>query len=421
MRTTRLGNAVLETLALAIVPLAPAAAQLPLGDPLPVNVTTAGDQQGARIGMAENGRFTVVWSDGIGDGSELFLRNYQADGAPFTVAPLNQFTTGEQSGPEISMNGNGDWVAVWKSVGQNPGSAGDLFARRTGNNGSTIGSELPVNATTAHDACNQEVSRADDDSFVVIWRDGTDGTDVHFRRFAADATPLTGDEVANQIAAENVFDGNVASAPDGSFVATWTGDDEDGHGVFARCFDADGVALGGDFRLNDQAAGAQEGPWVAADARGAFVAVWRDGGLTGHFELRLFHPDCTPRSGDLPLDEVLLTGKRFDIHVDMASDGAFVVAWDDESGAGDRGVHAREFTRSGTPVGEPFAVPVDAAGVQGGATVGIGAGLFAVAWTDQEGTSGINDDVFVRRYQRRVVFTDDFESEDFFYWSETAP
>jgi hypothetical protein len=264
------------------------------------------------------------------------------------------------------------------------------------------------------------VSRADDDSFVVIWRDAADETDVYFRRIGAGGTALTGDEIANQAAANDAFEGNVASGPDGSFVATWTGLDAVTSGVLARCFDGEGVAFGNEFRLNEDEAGSQQIPRVAADARGAFVAVWREGGTTGHYELRLFHPDCTPRSGDLPLDNVL-TGTRFNPDVDMASDGAFVVTWGGSSQDADDGVSAREFTKSGNPVGGQFVVPTAAAGRQSGSVVGVGATIFAVAWTDQEGTVGVDDDIFVRRYLRRVVFTEDFESGDFFYWSDVNP
>jgi hypothetical protein len=61
------------------------------------------------------------------------------------------------------------------------------------------------------------------------------------------------------------------------------------------------------------------------------------------------------------------------------------------------------------------------AGLQSESSIGAGDRLFAVAWQDQEGSSGGNDDIYARRFLRRVVFTDDFESADLVYWITSEP
>jgi hypothetical protein len=97
----------------------------------------------------------------------------------------------------------------------------------------------------------------------------------------------------------------------------------------------------------------------------------------------------------------------------VAADGAFVVTW--MSGRVDpSGVDAREYHRTGAPVGGPFQVNTITSGNQRGPAVGIGADRFVVAWESPDGDgSGIAG----QRFRRRGVFADDFENGSLGAWS----
>jgi hypothetical protein len=105
----------------------------------------------------------------------------------------------------------------------------------------------------------------------------------------------------------------------------------------------------------------------------------------------------------------------------MAADGAFAVTWSGSSQDPDGGASVREFTRSGTPVGGQFLAHGEAGRPRATSAVAIGAGIFAVSWSEREASPSVQDDVFVRRFRRRVIFTDDFESEDLLYWTLVGP
>lgn len=75
---------------------------------------------------------------------------------------------------------------------------------------------------------------------------------------------------------------DVASAPDGSFVVVWESSGQEpgqyaGTGVYARRFDALGVALGDEFLVNEYTFLDQGLPRVATDSSGNFIVIWQEG------------------------------------------------------------------------------------------------------------------------------------------------
>src|SRR5207253_387022 len=66
---------------------------------------------------------------------------------------------------------------------------------------------------------------------------------------------------------------------DGNYVVAWTAiqplvHDATGLDVYARLFNADGTPRGTEFRVNPYTTGQQERPVVAMDADGDFVVAW---------------------------------------------------------------------------------------------------------------------------------------------------
>ena len=71
---------------------------------------------------------------------------------------------------------------------------------------------------------------------------------------------------------------SAAMSANGSFVVVWTDSSEhdgSGLGVYGRCFESDGMALGDEFCLSTSTIGNQSEPNAATDAAGNSVAVWR--------------------------------------------------------------------------------------------------------------------------------------------------
>jgi hypothetical protein len=72
----------------------------------------------------------------------------------------------------------------------------------------------------------------------------------------------------------------VAMDPDGNYVVVWGAAEGagDNYGIFARRFNAAGVAQGDEFRVNTYTTDYQNAPSVAMDADGDFVVAWNSYG-----------------------------------------------------------------------------------------------------------------------------------------------
>ena len=104
---------------------------------------------------------------------------------------VNSYTTGDQQKPAVTMDGSGNFVVLWQSVGSPDTDSdqtsiqGQLFDA----SGTRVGGQFQVNAYTTGPQDLPEVSATDENgNFVVVWNaDSGFGTDtfksVQARRF----------------------------------------------------------------------------------------------------------------------------------------------------------------------------------------------------------------------------------------------
>ena len=140
--------------------------------------------------------------------------------------------------PAVAMDADGDFVVAWQSNGQD-GSGYGVYAQRFNAAGVAQGGEFRVNTYTTEQP--------------VLPRGG-DGRRRRLRRRLEQQRP-----------------------------------GRQRYGVFARRFNAAGVAQGGEFRVNTYTTGNQYSPAVAMDADGDFVVAWQSDGQDGE-RLRRLRP-----------------------------------------------------------------------------------------------------------------------------------
>lgn len=384
---------------------------LPLGAMFPVNSSTAANQSGPQIGMAPDGGFRVAWSSFVNQPREIATRRFDAAGAPTgSDVFLNTFTDGNQSSPSLAMNGSGDWVGAWISTDQfGPSSDADAIARFTTANGTILQPEFLAQDDSVGDPVRVVVARHSDDSFVVIRLE--DETVVAHRYGAAGAS-LGVDETVG-------FDTNIGSVdaaalPGGRSIVVFDTSSLPTTDIVGRFVESDGSGSGFPFPVDDDGAGADTGAHVAADAQGGFVVVWND--ADGDIVARRFRADGAPLGGILLVEAAAgqVTGAP---DVAMADDGGFVVTWSRGADFESEGIFAREYSRTGSPATSIFVVST-AAGDHESPSVGIGLRRYAFVW---QGPDAEADGIFARRFERRVVFGDGFESGALDYWSSVAP
>ncbi|MBW4516724.1 MAG: calcium-binding protein [Timaviella obliquedivisa GSE-PSE-MK23-08B] len=318
-----------------------------------VNPNTDKNQSTTSIALLQNGNYVVTWSDDneilpdvslSGVHARIYQANGTAVGGEFLI---NQDTDGDQYNSAIATSANGKFVVTWVSNADLIDVENGVRARVFNSDGTAFGNEFQVNSVIAGNQLKPSVAMADDGSFVIVWesqaQDG-EGAGVFGQRYTAAGVRQGTEFQINEITAKDQKTASVAMAADGSFVVTWTSDEGaiNGNEIYARRYDAAGVAIGNEFRV--------------------------------------LNPGAT--SG--------IMGNQRDSIVTMTDGGGFIITWTSDDGTlGDSsgsGVYARRFDAAGLAIEAPFLVNTGQTLLnQDNASIAANAsGDFIVAWTSQD-------------------------------------
>ncbi|MEO1727711.1 MAG: T9SS type A sorting domain-containing protein [Bacteroidota bacterium] len=224
----------------------------PRGPEVQANRFVAGTQSLAALGMNSEGDFVVAWSSFNQDrsGFGIMAKQYAADGtSPGPPFRVNTFSTGDQRHPAVAVDAGGAFVVAWQSDGQD-GSGDGIAAQRYRSDGTPDGAEFQVNTVTENDQLLPEVGVDGDGDFVVVWRSyGQDGDDfgIVARRYRADGTPDGGEFQVNTFTTGVQYLTALGVEADGDFVVAWSSRDQDGDGdgIYAQRFAASPVGTEG--------------------------------------------------------------------------------------------------------------------------------------------------------------------------------
>ena len=363
----------------------------PAGPETRVNTTIANSQSFPATAMDADGDYVVVWqSYGQDPGSGVYAQRYSAAGlargGEFRVPTT---TAANQTRPVVAMDADGDFVVAWES---NDGSESGVYAQRFNAAGVAQGSEFRANTQTTHVQRYPSVAMDADGDFVITWQSTnqdlvpTDG--VYAQRYSAAGVPRGGEFRVNTRVAGNQWFPAAAMDADGDFVIAWesTAHDPDAStGVYAQRFDAAGAAAGAEFRVNTFTVSNQGNPAAAMDADGDFVISWtsQNGTGTDNIYAQRFNAGGVAIGGELLANTFTTTSQRFS-SVAMDSDGDFVVTW--QSYYQDpltvaSGIYGQRFSALGSPQGIEIRVNTHAPNHQRHPAVAMDAdGDFVVAW-----------------------------------------
>jgi hypothetical protein len=126
------------------------------------------------ITMGAAGHFVVAW-DGdpnLAAMDDIHARLYDPNGTPMGEQFLvNATTTCAQQYPQAAMNNDGEFVIVWDCrIDPNSESERDIFGRRFDNLGEPLGDEFQINTFVADDQRNPDVAIDSDGRFVATWQ-----------------------------------------------------------------------------------------------------------------------------------------------------------------------------------------------------------------------------------------------------------
>jgi hypothetical protein len=279
-----------------------------------VNTNTVGSQYEPSVTALQGGGFTISWTSqsGLqdGSGSGVYQQRFDADGigsGPETK--VNGYTVGDQDESCIASLANGGWVVAWTSNGQD-GSNDGVYLKGYHPDGSAATIDIKVNTTTPNIQSAPAIATLADGGFVATWmslnQDG-DEYGIYQQRFNSNFVAVGEEQRVNTETSYEQVIPAITALPNGGWVVSWVSNWQDGDdgGIFLQCYDADGSANGGEYRVNTQVAGNQINPTITALTDGGFVVAWQTGTAAGDFDIhqKVFHPvvNAAPAGTDMTL------------------------------------------------------------------------------------------------------------------------
>jgi VCBS repeat-containing protein len=366
--------------------------------------------------------FTYTVSDGVASSTQQLTVNITAvTDAPSLVLPIlpivfpepeylvNPIGTTNNNSPSIAAFSDGSYVITWSGMGE--GGLQDIYAQRYGADRVAEGEPARVSGATAGaDDLTPSVTAFADGGYLIAWHavrpadsQGLVNSDILAQRFDAFGA-LAGDVFQINTSGTNVISElnqtvTVSALDGGGFVAIWEGRNpltESPKDIFARQYDAQGEALGGEFLVKADISlqplfELDAAPAVTGMADGGYFATWFTfNPLTSNYEIegQRFAADSS-RVGDI-VPIALATGSAvasdFQPSIVTLEGGGMVMAWHqtqlDEDGEPFSNIVAQRIDSEGHLTDVPFTVTTAAPGynAQVAAVSPLGQGGFVVSW-----------------------------------------
>lgn len=400
------------------------------GAAIQVNSYTTGPQGFPEIAVTSSGEYVVAWESAPQDGSDfgVFVQRFAVDGTKIgSEIQVNTYTTGTQWDPSVAVDGSGNFVVAWHGDGGNPSF--DVFARRFDASGSPQGDQFQVNTFTTNYQGNTSVAAADDGGFLVVWEsDSQDQSDggVYGQLYDAVGMPVGGEMRINDTTAADQNDVRVAAVSDG-FAVTWESFLQDGseESAILRFLDATGGPAGDEIVVNTHTPGDQEDVALAVSAEGNIAVVWESDAQDGFGEgvfAQVLDGNGSPIGPEIQLN-TFTAQDQDDPRVAPDGTGGFVAVWssEDQLDGVSYDLFGQRFDAAGQLVGGELQVNTQATDDQDYPVVAGGPGQrFMVAWRSFGEIDGDIAEVVAQRFEI-AIFVDGFESGDTSEWTSVSP
>jgi hypothetical protein len=257
----------------------------------------------------------------------------------------------------------------------------------------TVGDQFQVNTYTTKIQYQEAVARDSQGRFIVVWASQREGPSsdlgVYGQRFDAAGVPVGPEFRVNTYTSNAQRFPAIAVDGSGGFVVAWLSSSQyNSDDVLAQRFDVSGAKVGGEFRVNTYTTGQQARPRVAFEPGGSFLVVWS--GMESAVASNDVWGQRFDSQGNMLGTEFRVNSytSRGQSEPDVVADelGNFVVVWSDARLAFTYHVFARRFTSAGAPLGPDFLVSTYTTSSQSTSSVAADAhGDFVVVWATSSG------------------------------------
>ena len=321
----------------------------------------------------------------------VLTTSFNFQGASAEIEPYDDLNKSQ----DASNANYGDFVIAFMDSPTGSYLGFDITASGLYDDSSRRFSDIPVNTATDGPQLNQDIAMASNGDFVVVWADDQDKNDyyqIHARGFYSDGSQRFPTFTVNTVAAGNQTAPAIAMAPNGEFVVTWQ-DDQDNNGVsqiHARGFNSDGSQRFSTITVNSSNRGDQINPNIAMASNGDFIVTWQDDpNLDDLYNVlaRRFDSSGSGQSITYTGNQDPAGDHRFP---DVAMDSLghyFVLTWqDDTDNNGVYQIHARSNLYFST-------ITVNSVNTGNQTEPHIAMdnfGNFVISWTDDQDQNGVN-------------------------------
>ena len=160
-----------------------------IGDAILVNSNTVQAQSGGQIVMLENGNYMAVWRDEVAGSNSsqtglmgrIFDPDFNKIGGEFNISPTANNSGADATGKDLVALSDGGVVVVWSTYGRDGevGNLRNIYAQKIDINGNLIGSHVLVNSDTPASQRDAKITELSNGNLIVTWRDFDPWTDMN--------------------------------------------------------------------------------------------------------------------------------------------------------------------------------------------------------------------------------------------------
>ncbi|MEO0225725.1 MAG: T9SS type A sorting domain-containing protein [candidate division WOR-3 bacterium] len=283
-------------------------------------------QLGHSIAIGPDKRFFITWTDTRNKWLDVYGKLFDSLGNPLTEDfKVNSDTFFNNNNKSSSIAGNGRrFIIIWEDDADTfnyPGYA--IFGQRFDLNGNPLGEHFI--AASGH---LPEISASLTKKFVYTYLRPFPNVGIYTRRLDS-----LGNIIGNEISVSDTCDNNaypsVTCGPDGRFVVCWN---TFNYYIYAQMFDSSGNRIGGNFIVNDTALRIlRKSPQIAFDRTGNFIVVWADERKFEHSVYgQRFNADGVRIGGNFRVNDDVIQALRASPSVVCRNAHEFFICWQDE-------------------------------------------------------------------------------------------
>ncbi len=250
------------------------------GDPVGTNELVNNDggiqpQIDASVAMSNGGNFVIAWEDERSSIRSIYYQVYDSNGNTIGPNSIANDSNQWELDPSVAIDDTGNFVIVWTDP-RNGNK--DIYFQRFDSGGNKIGINNKANDTvlTLHEA--PSVAMQGNGNFVIVWKDFRNGnfSDIYLQRYDSNGNPLGSNVIVDDDAVNaSQYISAIAIDGFGNFVVVWDDERNGNPNIYLQRYDSNGNAIGSNVKVNDDIGNTKHSfPSVAMADNGDFVITW---------------------------------------------------------------------------------------------------------------------------------------------------